>query len=93
MQIDIGNALHGGADPIHYLKKYPGRAALVHLKEYSSEKAPDAVGDGEIDWDQVMTLCEELHQPEWYIIEQEEEQYDPWYSAEKSLKYLRSIGW
>jgi sugar phosphate isomerase/epimerase len=93
MQLDIGNALHGGADPIHYLKKYPGRATLVHLKEYDSKKAPDAVGDGEIDWNEVMSLCEELHQPTWYIIEQEEEEYDPGYSAEKSLQYLRSIGW
>jgi sugar phosphate isomerase/epimerase len=93
MQLDIGNALHGGADPIHYLKKYPGRATLIHLKEYDSKKAPDAVGDGEVDWDEVMVLCEKLHQPVWYIIEQEEEEYDPWYSAEKSLKYLRSIGW
>jgi sugar phosphate isomerase/epimerase len=93
MQLDIGNALHGGADPIHYLKKYPGRAPLVHLKEYDSKKAPDAIGDGEVDWNEVMTLCEELHQPEWYIIEQEEEEYDPSYSADKSLKYLRSIGW
>lgn len=93
MQIDIGNALHGGADPIHYLKKYPGRATLVHLKEYSATKPPDAVGDGEIDWQAVMVLCEDLHQPKWYIIEQEEEEYDPWYSAEKSLKYLRSLGW
>jgi sugar phosphate isomerase/epimerase len=93
MQLDIGNALHGGADPIHYLKKYPGRATLVHLKEYDSKKKPDAVGDGVVDWNKVMALCEELHQPEYYIIEQEEEEYDPWYSAEKSLKFLRSIGW
>jgi len=93
MQLDIGNALHGGADPIHYLKKYPGRATLVHLKEYDSKKAPDAVGDGEIDWNAVMVLCEELHHPVWYIIEQEEKEYDPWYSAEKSLNYLRASGW
>lgn len=93
MQIDIGNALHSGADPIHYLKKYPGRATLVHLKEFDSHKPPEAVGDGEVDWSEVMDVCESLHKPEWYIIEQEEKEFDPWYSAEKSLKYLRSMGW
>lgn len=93
MQLDIGNTFHGGADPIHYLKKYPGRATLVHLKEYDSEKPAAAIGDGEVDWVQVMEICEELHLPEWYIIEQEEKEFDPWHSAEKSLKYLRSIGW
>lgn len=93
MQLDIGNTLQGGADPVHYLKKYPGRATLVHLKEYDSKKKPDAVGDGEVNWKDVLALCEELHQPVWYIIEQEEKEYDPYYSAEKSVKYLRSIGW
>jgi sugar phosphate isomerase/epimerase len=92
MQLDIGNALHGGADPIHYLKKYPGRATLVHLKEFDSKKPAAAIGDGEIDWKLVFDLCEDLHSPEWYIIEQEEAEFDPWYSAERSLKYLRSIG-
>jgi sugar phosphate isomerase/epimerase len=93
MQLDIGNTLSGGADPLHYLNKYPGRATLVHLKEYDSEKPAAAVGDGEVDWNQVMETSDELHLPEWYIIEQEEKEFDPWYSAEKSLKYLRSIGW
>jgi sugar phosphate isomerase/epimerase len=93
MQIDIGNALHGGGDPIHYLKKYPGRATLVHLKEFSSVAPPEAIGDGEVNWSQVLDVCEELHQPEWYIIEQEEKEYNPWSAANKSLKYLRTMGW
>ncbi len=93
MQLDIGNTLHGNADPIFYLQKYPGRATLVHLKEYHPQTPPAALGDGIIDWSKVLTLCEDLHQPAWYIIEQEEEEYDPWYCAERSLEYLRSIGW
>ena len=93
MQMDIGNCLHGGGDPIHYLKKYPGRATLVHLKEFSAEKPPEAIGDGVVDWAEVFEVCEDLHQPEWYIIEQEEKEYNPWSSAEKSLKYLRALGW
>lgn len=93
MQLDIGNALQGGVDPVAYLKKYPGRASLVHLKEFSAKKPPEAIGDGAVDWLEVMALCEDLHHPEWYIIEQEEEAYDPYISAEKSLKYLRSVGY
>jgi sugar phosphate isomerase/epimerase len=93
MQLDIGNAMQGGADPIAYLKKYPGRATLVHLKEYAAEKPPEAIGDGEVDWSAVLDVCESLHHPAWYIIEQEEEAYDPYLSAEKSLTYLRSIGY
>ena len=93
MQMDIGNCMSGGGDPIHYLRKYPGRAKLVHLKEFSIEKPPEAIGDGIVDWTEVFEVCEDLHQPEWYIIEQEEKEYNPWISAEKSLKYLRALGW
>jgi sugar phosphate isomerase/epimerase len=93
MQVDIGNALKGGADPIHYLMKYPGRARMVHLKEFSAEKPPAAIGDGQVDWAQVFEICETQHHPDWYIIEQEEKEFDPWKSAAESLKYLRSRGW
>jgi sugar phosphate isomerase/epimerase len=93
MQMDIGNCMNGGGDPIHYLKKYPRRATLVHLKEYSGGKPPEAIGDGVVDWAEVFEVCEELHQPEWYIIEQEEKEYNPWTSAKKSLEFLRSLGW
>jgi sugar phosphate isomerase/epimerase len=93
MQVDIGNALKGGADPIYYLKKYPGRARMVHLKEYSSHRPPAAIGDGEVDWARVFEVCETLHQPDWYIIEQEEKEYGPWESAAESLKYLRANDW
>lgn len=93
MQVDTGNACKGGADPLEYLRQYPGRARLVHLKEYDPATPPEAIGDGVIDWNTVMQLSEEHHQPEWYIIEQEEKEYDPWTSAQRSLDYLRSLGW
>ena len=38
MQLDTGNALHGGGDPVPYVERYPGRALTVHLKEYSATK-------------------------------------------------------
>ena len=93
MQVDIGNALKAGADPIHYLKKYPGRAKLVHLKEYSAGNPPAAIGDGQVNWAEVFEVCEGLHQPEWYIFEQEEKGYDVWDSAAQSLAYLQELSW
>jgi sugar phosphate isomerase/epimerase len=35
MQLDVGNAIHGGVDPLPYLYKYPERAITVHVKEFS----------------------------------------------------------
>ena len=93
MQLDIGNTLQGGADPLYYLKKYPGKATLVHLKDYHPQIPPAAIGDGIVDWIEVLNLCQALHQPAWYIIEQEEPEYDPWDCAERSLEYLHALSW
>jgi sugar phosphate isomerase/epimerase len=92
MQIDIGNALRAGADPLYYLEKYPGRARLVHLKAYSSSGEDAAtIGEDDVDWRRVFDLCERLHRTEWYIVEQETEGYDVWDSAQKSLDFLLSL--
>ena len=37
MQLDIGNCLGGGGDPIAELKKFPGRTASIHLKEFGGK--------------------------------------------------------
>ncbi len=48
MQLDLGNCLGGGGDPYAILRKFPGRTATIHIKEYggkparSSVKAPSA---------------------------------------------------
>ena len=35
MQLDTGNACHGGVDPLPYLYKYEGRARSVHIKAFA----------------------------------------------------------
>ena len=39
MQLDIGNCLDGGGDPIAILKKFPGRSVTIHLKEHGGPRA------------------------------------------------------
>ncbi|MBD3184734.1 TIM barrel protein, partial [Candidatus Poribacteria bacterium] len=69
MQMDIGNCASGGGDPIAELKQFPGRARSVHLKDFGG--GPDSViGEGEADWDVIFQLCEELHNTEWYVVEE-----------------------
>jgi sugar phosphate isomerase/epimerase len=71
MQVDIGNALHGGGDPIPYIERYPGRALTVHLKEHSESNPEAPVGEGDVDWPRVFGLCESVGGTEWYIVEWE----------------------
>ncbi len=92
MQFDTGNAMHGGGDATIYLKKYPGRAATVHLKPFSKAKPNALIGDDELPWPQIFNLCETQSKTEWYIVEYESDAYSPLVSVEKTLQRLKEWG-
>ncbi len=77
MQLDTGNGMKGGGDPLEILKKYPGRAVTIHLKEFSSTNDKAIIGEGEVNWKEILNLCETGGKTEWYIIEQESYAYPP----------------
>jgi len=91
MQIDTGNAMSGGGDPLLYLEKYPGRATTVHLKAYSATNEKAILGEGDIDWPRLFTLCETTAGTEWYIVEEEKDVYPPLECVEMCLKNLRQL--
>ncbi|MBC7287648.1 MAG: TIM barrel protein, partial [Armatimonadetes bacterium] len=92
MQVDTGNALHGGADPVPYLEKYPGRASTVHLKEHSATNDKAIIGEGDVRWADVFRICETTGGTEWYIVEQETYAYPPLECVRRCLENLRSMG-
>ena len=92
MQIDLGNALHGGADPVAFLKRYPGRARTVHLKEYSATNDKAIIGEGDVDWEAVFQVCEADGVTEWYIVEQESYAYPPLECVDRCLQALKAMG-
>ncbi len=92
MQFDTGNAMHGGGDATIYLKKYPGRAATVHLKPFSKKQGNALIGDDELPWKDIFNLCETIGGTEWYIVEYESDAYPPLVSVEKTLAVLRKWG-
>ncbi|HET6385490.1 MAG TPA: sugar phosphate isomerase/epimerase [Armatimonadota bacterium] len=92
MQLDIGNAMHGGAKPIPYLSRYPGRATTVHLKEYDPDNPNALIGEGTVKWDEVFSLCEGIAATEWYIVEQESYAYPPLECVDRCLQNLRKMG-
>ena len=70
LQLDIGNCLGGGGDPIAMLKKFPGRSITLHIKDHGGK--PGAVfGEGEVNWPEVFQLCETIGGTRQYIIEEE----------------------
>ncbi|MCK4244379.1 MAG: sugar phosphate isomerase/epimerase [Candidatus Omnitrophica bacterium] len=91
MQLDTGNGMKGGGDPVEILRKYPGRAATIHLKEFSSTDDKAILGEGEVNWNEILNLCETTGKTEWYIVEQESYAYPPIDCVRLCLKNLRRI--
>lgn len=92
MQIDIGNALVGGARAVDYIDRFAGRARTVHLKEHAAGNDKALVGEGDVDWDEVFRACETVGGTKWYIVEQESYAYPPLECVEKCLQNLRKMG-
>ena len=90
MQIDVGNAIAGGGDPLAMIERFPGRARTIHLKEFGG--AADAViGQGEVDWKKLLELAGQRGGAEWYIVEHEREPGCAMADVDKCLQYLRGL--
>lgn len=92
MQVDTGNMMHGGAEPAPFLRRYPGRALTVHLKEFSPDNPNAVIGEGDVPWAEVFELCETIGGTQWYIVEQETYADPPMECVARCLHNLRGMG-
>ena len=100
MQLDMGNALNGGADLVAILEKYPGRSGTVHLKPYTlSDDAEDGhagfrpiIGEDSVPWSEIFRVCETTGGTQWYIVEYESDAFPPLEAVERCLKALKAMG-
>jgi sugar phosphate isomerase/epimerase len=84
--------MHGGGDAIVYLKRFPGRAASIHLKPFSRVKPKALIGEDEMPWTEIFSLCESSGRTEWYVVEYESDAYPPMVSVEKCFQTLQRWG-
>jgi sugar phosphate isomerase/epimerase len=91
MQLDTGNCMQGGGDPVAILKKYPGRSLTIHLKEFSTTNPKALIGDGDVKWKDIFDVCETTGGTQQYILEEESGKYKPLESAELSLKGFKKV--
>jgi sugar phosphate isomerase/epimerase len=91
MQMDIGNCASGGGDPIAILRKFPGRARSVHLKDYGGPEG-SVIGEGKADWKVIFRLCETAHATEWYVVEEGGKDGLGFDVPRRSLEALRRMG-
>ncbi len=91
MQLDVGNCLDGGGNPYAILKKFPGRALTIHIKEHGG-KYGAPLGEGTVKWDDIFRLCETVGGTQWYVVEQETYASAPLDSVAQCLKNMRRMG-
>jgi len=82
----------GGGDPVGWCRKLKGRIPLLHLKDYKvtpKERPTFAeIGYGNLDWPEIVAAADEGG-CEWYIVEQDRCDGDPFQSVRMSFDYMR----
>lgn len=96
-ELDIYWVVTAGADPVEYLKKYPNRFLLSHVKDRLKD-APSAereascdLGTGSINYKEILKIASD-NGMKHFILEQE--RYDgttPLKAAQTGAKYLKSL--
>ena len=93
-EIDTYWIQHGGANPVSWLRKLKGRMYVVHLKDMAMRGRKQLfaeVGEGNLEWPEILQMCKQA-EVEWYIVEQDLCQRDPFESLEISLHNLHGMG-
>ncbi len=85
-QLDIYWIYEGGGDPMAYFESHPDRFLSIHIKD---EK--ELGESGEIDFLPVLEKAMDIG-AQYFVVEVERYNYEPLVSVEKSLEYLKEIG-
>ena len=96
MQLDIGNAMAGGADVMQVLNNNPGRCDTIHLKPYSLDPEKGykpLIGEDDAPWQEVYQFCQDKGNTDWAIVEYECPEIPALEAVEKCLQALRKMGW
>jgi sugar phosphate isomerase/epimerase len=93
-EIDTYWIQYGGGDPAAWIRKLKGRIPLLHLKDMTvraNKPIMAEVGEGNLNWPAILAAAREAG-VQWYIIEQDTCERDPFESLAISLRNLKSWG-
>ena len=93
-EIDTYWIQHGGGDPAAWIRKVKGRTPLVHLKDMvisGGKQIMAEVGEGNLNWPGILDACKESG-AEWYLVEQDTCQRNPFESLAISFNNLKGMG-
>ncbi len=99
-EIDTYWIQHGGGDSVEWIEKVSGRMPVVHFKDMAvkvngtsarGEQIMAEIGEGNLYWPNILDACEDAD-VEWYTIEQDVCQRDPFESLKISYNNLKKMG-
>ena len=88
-QLDLFWIVHGGADPVRYLRATAGRVTSVHVKDRTADGGMVDVGQGVIDFATLLPLAEGLGLRHAFV--EHDSPGDPIESVRRSYEHLRSL--
>ena len=94
-ELDTYWVQHGGADPAAWIRRMNNRMPVVHLKDMTIQEGQTQVmaevGEGNLNWPAILEACRESN-VEWYAVEQDICQRDPFESLAISYRNLKAMG-
>ncbi len=92
-ELDIYWVVYADADPAEWLRRYPGRFTLSHVKDIkrNGQAQSTTLGQGEIDWPTLLPLAR-AQGMKYFIVEQEQyEGTTPLDAVRDGAEYMRSL--
>lgn len=94
-EIDTYWIAHGGGDPAAWIEACRGRIPAIHVKDMTISKQREhkmcEVGAGNLNWPRILEACRTAG-VEWYLIERDTGDVEPFESLKISLENLQSWG-
>jgi sugar phosphate isomerase/epimerase len=92
LQLDTGNAAYAGGENVaSLLKRYPGRTSTIHLKPFSATNDKALLGEDDLDWSEIIDICQSTAGTEWFIIAYEKEGIPALPAMQNNLENLRRM--
>ncbi len=101
MELDCGWVTVGGGDPIEYLRNYPTRIAMLHVKDFKHSDTPLSntnrpavaeLGQGTIDYRPILQEAAKAGNIKHCFVEQEAFNVAPMESLKIDADYMRKLG-
>jgi len=99
IELDLAWVITAGLDPVKYLKQYPDRISMLHVKDVRKDAVTSVdeikaqtveVGRGKVDWKRIFAACDPKHLKH-YFVEQENFTGSTVDAVRASYEYLSTL--